>query len=190
MDFDTLPVSEDEMPHPNNIYGATKACQTMFAKLYFHAFGLNIVVLRTFYETSVLQDEKYAVSSFCKQFAEIEAGKRQPVINTGNLNNIRDFTDVNDLIKAFEAVAFKGVSGEVYNAARGQETTLLDIIKILSKLTGIQPTIKMDSSRVRPMDSPAIVANVSKIEKDCGWKAVIPIEKTIESILTFWRERV
>ena len=190
MDFSDIPLHEEINPQPNNIYGATKACQTMFARLYHQAFALDIIVLRTFYETSVLQDERYAVSSFCRQFAEMKAGIKEAVIKTGNLNNIRDFTDVDDLIRAFEAVAEKGKSGEVYNAARGKATTLLDIIRILEKLTGIQVKIEADSSRFRPMDAPAVVADVKKIEADCGWKAEIPLEKTVEKLLTHWRQSI
>ena len=188
MDFSDLPLHEEINPQPNNIYGASKACQTMFAKLYHQAFGLDIIVLRTFYETSALQDDRYAVSSFCRQFAEIEAGIKQPFLKTGNLNTIRDFTDVEDLVRAFDAVAEKGTSGEVYNAARGKATSLLDIIRILENLTGIQVEIKADATRFRPIDAPAVAADVQKIETDCGWKAEIPLEQTIEKLLIQWRQ--
>ena len=190
MDFSDLPLHEEITPRPNNIYGASKACQTMFARLYHQAFGLDILVLRTFYETSALQDDRYAVSSFCRQFAEMEAGIKEPVLKTGNLNNIRDFTDVEDLVKAFDAVAEKGKSGEVYNAAKGKPTALLDIIRILENLTGIQVKIEADSCRFRPIDAPAVVADVHKIEADCGWKAEIPMEQTIEKLLIHWRRAI
>lgn len=190
MDFTDLPVKETANPQPNNIYGATKVCQTMFAKLYHQAFGMDIVVLRTFYETSEKQDERFAISSFCKQFAEIEAGKKEPVIYTGNLMNIRDFTDVDDLVRAFELVSVKGRSGEVYNAASGAATTLLDIIRLLEKMTGLHLDIRMDAERVRPMDSPAMSADVLKIYEECGWKAEIPIGVTIERMLDYWRKNI
>ena len=189
-DFSAIPLREESTPHPNNIYGATKACQTMFAKLYHQAFGLDIIVVRAFYEISVLQDEKFAIPSFCRQFSEMAAGKRDTVIYAGNLNNSRDFTDVRDLVRAFEAVAEKGRSGEVYNAARGEATTLLHIVRILEGLTGIHVTIKADADRFRPMDAPAVAADVSKIEKDCGWKAEIPLEDTIEKLLDYWKKKV
>lgn len=190
MDFSDIPIREDINPQPNNIYGATKACQTMFAKLYYQAYDMDIIVIRTFYETSVLQDDRYAISSFCRQFAEIKAGLREAVLKTGNLNNIRDFTDVEDLVRAFDLVAEKGKSGEVYNAARGRATALLDIIGILEALTGIRVEIQADSSRFRPMDAPSVVADVRKIEADCGWKAEIPLEKTTEKMLVHWMQAI
>lgn len=184
LSFSELPAKEDTTINPINIYGATKACQTMFAKLYHQVFGLDIVIVRTFYEISSMQDDNFAVSSFCKQFAEIKAGKREPVIHAGKLNNVRDFTDVDDLVRAFELVAEKGRSGEIYNAARGQDVSLMDIIAILEKLTGIKVSAICDSDRVRPMDAPATYADVNKIFSDTGWKAEIPIEKTVEEMLT------
>ncbi len=190
VDYDLIPIKESTRVYPNNIYGATKACQTMFAKLYHQAYGLDTVILRTFYETSEVQDDKFAISSFCKQFAEIEAGKQEPVIYTGNINNIRDFTDVDDLVRAFVLVAEKGKSGEVYNAARGEAHSLLDVINILKNLTGMEVTIRADAKRFRPMDSATLVADVKKIEDDCGWKAEIPFEVTIEKMLNSWRRRI
>lgn len=190
VDFDDLPIKEDAVPKPDNIFGATKACQTMFAKLYYQAFGLDIIILRTFNKTSALQDERFAVSSFCKQFAEIEAGKREPVIYTGNLDNIRDFTDVDDLIRAFDLVAEKGKSGEVYNAARGEATTLMDIINILEQLTGIKVRIVRDADRVRPMDAPAMYADVSKLREDTGWKADISVEEMVRKIINNYRSNM
>ncbi len=188
--FDNLPVKEDVRPLPNNIFGATKACQTMFAKLYHQAFGMDIVVVRTFYEMSEKQNERFAVSSFCKQFAEIEAGKRDREICVGNLNNIRDFTDVQDLVRAFMAVAEKGKSGEIYNAASGKVTTLLRIVEILEELTGIDVNVKMVANLIRPMDSPAMVADINKIKQDCGWEVEIPIKATVERILNTWRLKI
>lgn len=188
--FSSLPVNETTNLKPNNIFGATKACQTMFAKLYQKAYNLDIIVLRILNVTSVRQNEKFAVSSFCKQFVEIESGRRPNIIQTGNLANIRDFTDVDDLIRAIEIVGEKGKSGEIYNVAKGQPTSLLDIIRILEKLTGIKVEIHRNTNRIRPMDSPAIIADVNKIYTDTGWKAEIPLEVTIESLLNSWREKL
>jgi len=185
--FSCLPITEGTTLKPDNIYGATKACQTMFAKLYHQAYGMDIVVLRTFYETGIKQDDNFAVSSFCKQFALIEAGKEEPTLHVGNINNIRDFTDIEDLIRAFDVVAERGKPGEVYNAGRGEYTSLLNIIRILENLTGIDVEIKMDSNRMRPMDAPVTIANVEKIYKDCGWRAEISMVDTLKKMLNSWR---
>lgn len=188
--FSSLPAKETAKPHPCNIYGATKACQTMFAKLYHQAFGLDIIVLRTFYETSIHQDERFAVSSFCKQFAEIQAGLREPVLYSGNVNNIRDFTDVDDLVRAFDQAAEKGTGGEVYNAGNGKSTSLLDIVHILESLTGVSVEIKMSAERVRPIDSPSIYADIEKLKNDTGWTPKISVEEMVNKLLLFWKKNL
>ena len=185
--FDHLPLQESETPHPVNIFGATKACQTMFAKLYHRAYGMNVVVLRTFNETSPLQDDRWAISSFCKQFVKMERGEQEKIIHVGNTNIIRDFTDVDDLAHAFELVAEKGASGEVYNAARGVGVSIGDIIHHLEQITSITVDIRTDKSKVRPIDAPAIIADVRKIREDTGWEASVDIRTTLEKMVNRWR---
>ncbi len=188
--FSDLPMREDVRPNPVNIFGATKACQTMFARLYVQAYDMDIVILRTFNETSEKQDERFSISSFCRQFVAIERGQQKPVIYIGNVHNRRDFTDVYDLSKAFQLVGLKGKKGEIYNAARGKGISLKEIVEILEKLTGIQVELRMDNERVRPIDIPAAIANILKIERDTGWKASIPIEETLKRMLERWRGKL
>lgn len=189
VDFDRIPIDEDAVPRPVNIYGATKASQTMFAKLYARAFGIDVVVVRTFNYTATSLDDKFAMSNFCRQFIRIENGEQQPVLHVGNINNRRDFTDVADLVRAFDMVAEKGRSGEVYNAARGKDYSLKEIIDMLQEITGIEVEIKMDRSKVRPVDPPVLCADVTKIEREIGWKAEISIEEILNNLIGFWRER-
>ena len=184
--FSEQPIEESIRPKPVNIYGASKASQTMFAELYAKAYGLDVVIVRTFNETATDQDDKFAISSFCHQFARIKEGTQAPVIHTGNINNIRNFTDVRDLARAFDMVADKGKSGEVYNAAREEGISLRDIIQILEKLTGVNVQVVTDRSKVRPSDAPSVVANVEKIYREVGWKAEIPIEDTLKAMLEKW----
>lgn len=188
--FDRLPIKESETPNPLNIFGASKAAQTMFCKLYGDAYDMDVIVLRTFNEISVLQDDKWAISSFCKQFVKIERGLQDPVIHVGNTNVIRDFTDVEDLVRAFDMVACEGHSGEVYNAARGIGISVGDILNTLQEITGIKARIVTDRSKVRPIDAPCIVADVKKIYEHTGWKAKIDIRDTLSQMIELWRGRL
>jgi len=188
VDFDCIPINENGVPKPVNIYGATKASQTMFAKLYARAYDMDIVVVRTFNYTASSQGDRFAVSNFCHQFVKIEKGEQNPVVHVGNINNRRDFTDVDDLVRAFEMIAEKGKTGEVYNAARGEATSLKEIIDMLQDITGIKVDIKMDRSKVRPIDPPVLCADISKIEQEIGWRAEISIEQILRNLLGYWRE--
>ncbi len=188
--FDHLPLIEDETPRPVNLFGATKACQTMFAKLYHRAFGLDVIVLRTFNETSKEQDDKWAISSFARQFVKMERGEQEPILHVGNTNIIRDFTNVDDLAKAYIMVAEKGKNGEVYNAARGEGVSIKDVIEGLEDITGLTVSIRSDKSKVRPIDVPCIIADVKKIEQDTGWKAEVTLKDTLVELVEKWRREL
>lgn len=190
MSFDKLPQAEDAHPYPGNIFAASKVCQTMMAKIYRRAYGMELIVLRTFNEIGPGQSGRFAVSNFCRQFALIEAGKAERVLHTGNVNIERDFTDVRDLVRAFALVAEKGRPGEVYNAGRGHAVAIRDVLEMLQKLTGIPVELRADAERIRPIDTPKFEADVTKIFTDTGWKAEIPLEKTVEDMLNYWRKKV
>ncbi len=185
--FDHLPLKESETPHPVNIFGATKACQTMFAKLYHRAYGTDVIVLRTFNEISSKQDDRWALSSFCKQFVKMERGEQSKIIHVGNTNIIRDFTDASDLARAFELVMEKGKSGEVYNAAKGKGVSIKEVIEYLEEITGIKVEIRTEKSKVRPIDTPSVVADVKKIKEDTGWEAKVSIKDTLKKMIEKWR---
>ena len=89
-----VPVREETMLRPGNIYAATKSCQNMLGRIYAQAYGMEIVMVRAFNHIGPNQSPIFVVADFCKQVAEIEAGKREPVMYVGNLSAKRDFTDV------------------------------------------------------------------------------------------------
>ena len=66
----------------------------MIGSIYAKAYDLELIMVRAFNHIGPLQSPIFVVSDFCKQVAEIELGKRQPVMYVGNLSAKRDFTDV------------------------------------------------------------------------------------------------
>ena len=98
---ETVPIQEETILHPGNIYAATKACQNMLSKIYSDAYQMNIIMVRAFNHIGPAQSPIFVVSDFCKQVAEIEKGKREAVIRVGNLSAYRDFTDVRDVVAAY-----------------------------------------------------------------------------------------
>jgi len=77
---------------------------------YFLAYKLDIVRLRPFNHIGPGQKEGFVVADFAKQIAEIEIGKKETVLSVGNLDAKRDFTDVKDMVKAYELALQKGKS--------------------------------------------------------------------------------
>jgi len=188
--FDKLPIKENEVPNPENIFASSKVCQTQLGQIYHKAYNMPIYILRTFNEIGVGQSERFAISNFCKQFAKAKLQNTDLELHVGDLNIERDFTDVKDLIKAFYAIEVKGRPGEIYNAARSNPISIKNMIEIMKDITGIEARIIVDESRIRPIDTPKFEADVSKIKKDTGWQADIPIRDTIKAMLDYWSNEI
>lgn len=184
---DACPLKEDEPLHPGNIYAATKACQEMLGQIYGRAYGMEIVMARSFNHSGPRQSSVFVISDFCRQAAEIESGLKQPEIAVGNLDAKRDFTDVRDVVRAYRLLGEKGKSGEVYNVGRGKAVSIKEILDHVISMAGCPISVKTDKSRLRASDIPLIEPDVSKILRDTGWRAEISLEKTIKDTLDHWR---
>lgn len=181
------PIKETEPLNPGNIYAATKACQSMIGSIYARAYGMDIVMVRAFNHIGPAQLTQFVVADFCNQAAEIEKGNRKPEISVGNLAVKRDFTDVRDIVRAYELLAEKGVSGKIYNVGSGKAVLIEDILKLIVSKSTAEITVSVDKARLRPADVPVIEADISEIKADTGWEPEISLEKTIEDTLNYWR---
>ena len=172
---DECPIIEDNVLRPGNIYAATKSCQNMLGKIYSDAYGLDIMMVRAFNHIGPNQTPVFVVADFCKQVADIEKGKQEPVIYVGNLSAKRDFTDVRDVVKAYALLVKGGKRGETYNVGRGHAVAIEDI------------EVKVDEKKLRPVDVPIIEPDIEKIKKEVGWEPVIELRQTLEETLEYWR---
>lgn len=189
VDFNQLPTPEAQRLAPGNIYAATKACQTMMAQIYYKAYGLRLIVARTFNIIGPGQSDHFAVSNFCHQAVLIERGTAKPVLQVGNLNIERDFTDIRDVVRAYWMLAEKGMPGEVYNVGRGQAPSLREIVEQIQKQVTVPFSLAVDKGRMRPLDTPAIQSSIEKIRDHVGWTPDIPLEDTVRDMLNYWREK-
>ncbi len=181
------PIKEDNRLCPGNIYAATKACQNMIGSIYAKAYDLELIMVRAFNHIGPLQSPIFVVSDFCKQVAEIELGKRQPVMYVGNLSAKRDFTDVRDVVRAYALLAKNGQKGATYNVGRGHAYEIREILNKIIALSNVDIKVEIDPAKIRPVDVPIIEADITKLNEATGWLPEIPIEQTIQEILDYWR---
>ncbi len=184
---DECPIIEDNVLRPGNIYAATKSCQNMLGKIYSDAYGLDIMMVRAFNHIGPNQTPVFVVADFCKQVADIEKGKQEPVIYVGNLSAKRDFTDVRDVVKAYAILLKGGKRGETYNVGRGHAVAIEDILKEIVSMSDKDIEVKVDEKKLRPVDVPIIEPDIEKIKKEVGWEPVIELRQTLEETLEYWR---
>lgn len=185
-----IPVSEDTVLRPGNIYAATKACQNMLGKIYADAYQLDILLIRAFNHIGPGQAPAFVVSDFCRQAARIERGLQEPVLRVGNLSSRRDFTDVRDVVRAYALLAVHGKSGETYNVGSGHAVSIRQILDCICSLSRAEIEVRTDEKRMRPADIPVIEADISKLQQDTGWRPLIPLSSTIEEVLQYWRDNL
>ena len=146
--------------------------------------------MRAFNHVGPGQAPLFVVSDFCKQTAEIEKGLKEPVIRVGNLSARRDFTDVRDVVRAYALLILKGTAGETYNVGSGRAVTIRSILDMIVSMSSAKITVEVDQNKIRPVDVPVIEADISKINRETGWKPVISIEQTIRETLDYWRNQI
>jgi len=186
-----LPVKEDFPLVPITPYGVTKACADLLAYQYATAYKMDVVRVRPFNHIGPRQSPQFVCSSFAKQIVEIEKGLRKPVLEVGNLDVRRDFTDVRDVVKAYRTVLENAPRGEVYNIGSGKAWRIGDLVDILirnSTAKGIK--LKQQRVRVRENDIPCMCCDASKLENDWGWKPSISMRNTLQDLLEYWRKTI
>ena len=118
----------------------------------------------------------------------IEKGRKEPVISVGNLSAIRDFTDARDVVKAYTLLMSKGISGKTYNVGGGTVCKISELLDRILKLSSVQIKVEIDQSRLRPIDTPEISADISELRKDTGWTPSKTLDETLLDTLEYWRK--
>ncbi len=183
-------VSESAPLHPVNIYAATKAAAEQLAGVYAAAYGLPVICVRAFNHFGPKQREIFVVADFCRQAAEIELGLREPVIRTGNLDAKRDFTDVRDIVRAYVLLLESGRAGETYNIGSGKAAAISEMLDMILSCCRVPVRHEIDPAKLRPAETAYLAADITKLQKDTGWRPEIPTAQTIADTLDFWRQKL
>ena len=184
------PISEDCPFRPANPYAVSKAAQDLYGYQYYRAYGLPIMRVRPFNHFGPGQNETFVVASFARQIALIEAGKAEPVVQVGNLRPRRDFLPVEDVVRAYVAVAERGQPGEAYNVGAGKATSIGEILNRLLEFARVSIEVREDPARLRPIDVPLLVADTSRLQTHTGWKPVSDFDAFLRRTLDYWRATV
>lgn len=181
-----LPVKETNPLRPLSPYAVSKVTQDLLGYQYFMNYGLKIIRTRAFNHTGPRQPSNFVCSELAYQVAKAEKGLINE-ISVGNLEVVRDFGDVRDIVRGYWLALDKGKPGEVYNVCPGKGYKIKDVISTLIKLSGRKIKIKQDPAKMRPSDVPVLIGDATKFRKATGWKPQIPFEQTLKDLLHFHR---
>ncbi len=184
------PIKESNPLRPLSPYGVSKVAQDLMGYQYHQSYGMFIVRTRGFNHTGPRRGDVFVTSNFARQIAEIEKGLRPPVIHVGNLEAIRDFTDVRDTVRAYYLVLEQGEPGQAYNVATGKGYRIREMLDILLGLSHVKVSVEPDPQRMRPSDVELLIGDSTKLRQTTGWQPTIPFVQTMSDLLDYWRQRV
>lgn len=186
---DGTPVDEQHVFQPKNPYAVSKVTQDLLAGLYAE-LGLGVVIARPFNHIGARQAPGFVVPAFAAQVARIEAGLQPPVIEVGNLDALRDFSDVRDVVRAYHLLVERGTPGEAYNIGSGVLRPIRAVLEGLLALSDVRVEVRVDPARLRPVDPPGLCADTRKLRVATGWLPRYSFDETLAEVLNDQRARV
>lgn len=181
------PLRESYPCQPQNPYAVSKLAMGQIALQLANIHHLNVIHVRPFNHFGPGQRLGFVISDFASQIAKIETNLSLPILKTGDLSAIRDFTDVRDVIEAYILLLEKDVSTGIYNICSGIHRSISSILQDLLKMSSRSIQVEKDPNRSRPSEVPLFSGSMEKLNKATGWTPKIPYQKSIFETLQFWR---
>lgn len=172
---------------PGTPYARAKAAADRLGAV-FAARGLDVVRARPFNHTGPGQGDAFVASSFARQLAEIEAGRRAPELAVGNLAAVRDFLDVADVVEAYRRLLDRAVPAGAYNVASGTGIAIGELLARLVAASTAKPAVREDPARWRPANT--AVGDAGRLRRATGWAPRVPLDDTLARLLADWRTRL
>lgn len=181
-----LPVTEETEPRPMSSYALSKR---MGERMLVDALVGGCVkpfILRPFNHIGPGQEEHFAIASFARQIAQIEAGLRPPLVEVGNLSAQRDFLDVVDVVGAYARIlqhADAIPAGAIFNVSSGQARSLESALAELRAIAVRSFEVRVSADRSRPSEIPVAFGDSGRLREAVGWDQTIDWPTSLRRVL-------
>ena len=183
-------ITEESALNVRSPYGLGKLAEDRAAYMYQQAYGMNILIARSFSQVGPRKYVGLVDSAWCYQLAKMERGLQKEILQVGRLDTIRTFCDCLDMVKAYVMFMEDGQAGELYNICGDDVLKMEDIITFLRRLTQMQFQVREDPFLMRPTDVLALKPSSEKFRQRFGWQPETAYVASLERLLNYWRERV
>ena len=189
LDDDAIAVTEGCPFRPVSPYGVSKAAADLIAHQWAHAYGMDIVRVRPFNHIGPGQGLGFICPDVAQQLVAIARGMLPAVVRVGNVEVVRDFTDVRDVVNGYVAALQHGVRGDVYNVCSGVGRTVREVIDRMIEISGTAARLEVAPDRLRTADVPVAIGSAEKLQRTTGWRPQIPLAQSLADVLEDWRSR-
>jgi nucleoside-diphosphate-sugar epimerase len=177
VDVSSLPIDESFPVNPVNHYGASKAAAETVISAFGKESGLEYTIARPFNHTGVNQEPSFVVPKIVAHFKE-----RKSEISLGNIDTIRDISDVRDVAAAYILMVEKFTNRSIYNISSGNGIRIKDIVTAMQDISGHQIRIMQKDYLKRENDIGSVIGNSTKIRSLTGWKPAFSFTDTIRDM--------
>jgi GDP-4-dehydro-6-deoxy-D-mannose reductase len=181
-DRSALPLPEEADCRPLTPYAASKMAQETFALSAFRRSGVRVVCTRSFNHSGRGQSPDFVIPGLVRR---VLAAKRSGATTTaiGNTTVSRDFLHVEDVARAYVALAEDGMAGEVYNVSSARATSIGDLARLVADAVGARVEFVPDGHLQRTVDLPHLAGRNQRIHDDTGWLPRLELADIIRDVV-------
>jgi GDP-4-dehydro-6-deoxy-D-mannose reductase len=176
-----MPLAESAAQHPMGVYAASKAAQEVLSLEAQRTGGVRVICARPFNHSGVGQSPSFVIPALVRRAVALRGTANALVM--GNTDTIRDFSHVEDVARAYVALAERGTPGEAYNIASGEGTDMKSLALRILALAGVDAKLQTDPALVRPSDVPALVGSTRKLRSATGWIPRHSLDTILEELI-------
>jgi len=177
-----LPIGESAPFRPVTPYAASKVAADQLALQAWLGHGLETIRVRAFNHLGPGQTTRFVAPAVAERIARNERdGSTQ--VPVGNLTPRRDLTDVRDVVRAYRLLMTDGEAGQAYNVCSGHDLTIGELAERLVNLASTPMVLEADPELQRPVETPVLRGDPTRLHAATGWQPEIPLEVTLQDIL-------
>lgn len=188
--IEALPISEEFVLRPRNPYAVSKVAAEALCYQWSQTGPFEVVMARPFNHIGAGQEPTFVISDFARQVAQIAAGVQPALLQVGDIDVTRDFTDVGDVLRAYALLLADGHNGESYNVCSGVERSVRSLLESLLELSGVEAKIVNDPARLRPTQQQRIFGSHKKLSQHTLWQPEVPMAATLLNLYHYWENEI
>lgn len=184
VDPNEIPIKETVRPQPVSPYAVARQAQSELSKVYVKGFGLDVVSTRSFNHFGKTQTARFVIPSFINKVLSQKYNENNKKIEVGDLNIIRDFLHVDDVVNAYIVLLREGITGELYNVCSGKGYSLKEIIDHIYEIAEINENYIISEKLIRPNDNPVIIGSYEKLNSLTGWEPIKNLKDELQLMIS------
>jgi nucleoside-diphosphate-sugar epimerase len=177
-----IPMDEKHPTLPLSTYAVSKLAADRLCFVFHHEHGIPVIILRPFNSYGPRETQPYVIPEIISQLA------RGKVVKLGNIKARRDFTYVEDVARGAVAIMESDIpDGEVVNLGSNKAYSIEELAHLVGELMGYDDIeIKIEASRLRPLDVDLLLCDYSKARKYTGWEPKVDIKEGLKRTIEWY----